>query len=66
MQIRKVLSDEDKLDLFPDQDELEVIKAMTDVLEILEVGTRDLCGRKETLASADRVCSTTSISLDGY
>ena len=65
MQIRKVLSDEDKLDWFPYQEELEVIKAMSDVLEILEIGTRDLCGRKETLASADRGCSSISISVDG-
>ena len=54
-QIRKILSDEDKLHLFPDEHEINIIKGISDVLEIIEAGTRDLCGRKETLASADRV-----------
>ena len=56
-QVRKVLSDEDKLDMFPDEDELNTIKSLFEALSIVEAGTRDLCAKKETLASADRVGS---------
>ena len=53
--MRTVLDHANKLNLFPYEDELEEIKSISDALSIVEAGTRDLCGAKETLASADRV-----------
>ena len=53
--MRTVLDLEDKLHLFPGEDELEIIKSISEALSIVEAGTRDLCGEKETLASADKV-----------
>ena len=40
---------------FPTEDEIKMIKSIIDTLDILEAGTRKLCGQIESLASADRV-----------
>ena len=52
-QVRTVLDGADKLHLFPSEEDLETIKSVFEALSIVEAGTRDLCGQKETLASAD-------------
>ena len=54
VQVRKVLFEFDCLSWFPEEDEIDTIKSIIDTLEIVEAGTRDICGLKETLASADK------------
>ena len=41
--------------LYLDEYEISVVKDLVDALSIVEAASRDLCGQKETLASADRV-----------
>ena len=41
--------------MFPNHDEINVIKALSDALEIVEAGTRRLCSRDVDIAVADEI-----------
>ena len=55
VQVKKALVHFDMDNLFPTEDEVTTIKDLIDALSIVEAGSRSLCGREETLASADQV-----------
>ena len=54
VQVHHVLNQFGCLSMFPTEEEIKVIKSISDALEIVEAGTTDLCSLKETLASADQ------------
>ena len=55
VQVKRALAYFDKESMFPEQYEIDTIEDVVKALGLVEAASRDLCGRKETLASADRV-----------
>ena len=54
-QVKDALAHFDKESLYLDDHEISIVKDLVEALSIVEAVSRDLCGRKETLASADKV-----------
>ena len=54
-QVKDALAHFDEESFFPDPDEIDTIKDLVEALSFVEAASRDLCGQKETLASADKV-----------
>ena len=44
-----------KTSMYPNDDEITILEEMAEALEVMEVGTRQLCERTTTLAKADKI-----------